>query len=124
MSEHVTSASSFAGLAPIMREMEMGTRITPTPYFDRLEQAIRDQFPGVDCGTFTKLNLFSAIPSTQIKTSWWKAGTDYEELSEYKARQVRAFCAGWVQGHRACDEGITASGTPAAASPEMPSGHP
>jgi hypothetical protein len=130
MSEQITPSSFFADLTPIMRSMAMGHRVQPTPYFERLEQAIRDQFPGVECGTFKTFNLMSSFPVSEVKTSWWKAGTDYEELSSYKARQVKAFCAGWVKGHRDCEDGLTAphpdkaQQTPTEAQTDQPSSPP
>ncbi len=65
------------------------------PYHVALDAAIRKRFPGVECQTYKCSGL-----GMETSTKWWKAGTDHELLSDYKAKQVRMFVEGWVAGHR------------------------
>lgn len=71
-----------------------GFPIKDDPYYAALDQAIRDRFPGVECQTYRCSGF-----DLQTVTRWWKAGTDHELLSNYKAKQVRLFSEGWVAGY-------------------------
>lgn len=67
---------------------------TNHPTYLALNKAVRDRFPGVECQTYHCSGL-----DMQTVTRWWKAGTDNDPLSTYKAKQVRLFVEGWSAGY-------------------------
>lgn len=60
---------------------------------DRLDAAIRQQFPEVECETF--YSLFTGFCGSYV-TRWWQAGTEDTKLKPALARQVKAFVAGFM----------------------------
>lgn len=65
------------------------------PYFLALHEAVRREFPDVDCETRTMCGL-----DFETNTLFWKAGTDKVPISDYKARLVHSFVRGWKEGRR------------------------
>lgn len=83
---------------------------TNHPTYMALNKAVMARFPDVECQTYHCSGL-----DMHTVTDWWKAGTDHEKLSEYKARQVRLFVEGWVKGY--CTDGKDEPADPRAVKP-------
>lgn len=66
---------------------------TKDPYFLELDEAVRRNFPDVECATRHGCGI-----DLLTQTSFWRAGTDKQPLSDYKAKLVHSFVRGYKAG--------------------------
>lgn len=64
------------------------------PYFLALHEAVRREFPDVDCETRTMCGL-----DFETNTLFWKTGTDKDPISDEVAQLVHRFVDSWVESH-------------------------
>jgi hypothetical protein len=71
----------------------MEGRLATEPYYLALNEAVMKAFPEVACETRHGFGL-----DFVTNTTFWKAGTNKERLSDYKAKQVHNFVRGFIAG--------------------------